>query len=35
MDKFGQSAMSQDELFVNYGLTERDIIAAVKKILRK
>jgi transketolase len=35
MDKFGQSAMSQDELFVNYGLTERDINAAVKKILRK
>jgi transketolase len=35
MDKFGQSASNQNELFEYYGLTEHHIIAAVKKILGK
>ena len=35
MDKFGQSAMNQDELLQYYGLTKNDITACVKKIVHK
>ncbi|HUL00680.1 MAG TPA: transketolase C-terminal domain-containing protein [Nitrospirota bacterium] len=35
MDKFGQSAMNQDELLQYYGLTKNDIMASVKKMASK
>jgi transketolase len=34
MDVFGQSAQNYDELLEHYGLTERDIVGATKKILK-
>lgn len=34
-DKFGQSAMNYDDLLINYGLTDKDIISAAKKIMKK
>lgn len=35
MDKFGQSALNYDDLLINYGLTEEEIISAAKKIMKK
>ena len=34
MDVFGQSAQNADDLLVHYGLTEKEITAAAKKILK-
>ncbi|MBN1972767.1 MAG: transketolase family protein [Sedimentisphaerales bacterium] len=33
-DTFGQSALDYEQLLVHYGLTEKDIVKAVKKILK-
>ncbi len=35
MDKFGQSAMNYDDILNHYGLTEKEIIIAAKKIMKK
>ena len=35
MDKFGQSALNYDDLLKHYGLTEKEIIFAAKKIINK
>ncbi len=33
-DVFGQSALDWEQLLVHYGLTEKEIVAAVKKVLK-